>query len=1150
MSASLKTHEDYTIGWVCALPKEQTAAISMLDEEHAGLDKYQTDENAYTLGSIGPHNVVITCLPLNCYGTNQAARATAQMLSTFPSVKIILMVGIGAGIPTKVKLGDVVISTEWTQWDLGKSNKNGSFEHIDKRYYPSTELLSAMSRLRTNHELHGTRIPQYLGDLNAKYPRLASQYPSVGKPEDVKVHYGLIASGNQVVKDARVRDAINKRLSNRVCCIEMEAAGLMGSGFSAVIIRGVCDYADSNKNDDWQGYAAAVSAACAKEFLQCVQLSVASTEIKVRRVDLNTVVDEIATLRYDLAEDENHKILNWITPIDDSPQHNDILSRRQPGTGKWFLTSPQYQNWINTKKAILFCPGIPGAGKTVLSSTVIDHLTDRYFYNPSVGIAYIYFNFKRSATSLRVDDLLLYLLKQLARTQDLLPKCVIELYNRYKNSRPSRTDILNALHAVTTSYSRTFIIIDALDEYGERSIFLENLFKVHRSGNFNIFATSRDIPEIKEKFRGISMEYEIRASNEDVRVYLEGRIAKSGRKIINANKETIIAGISKAVQGMFLLAHLYFEAIKTAMTLKAIENILDGFATGRGTSIALYDSTYRVIMERINENAETVDIAFQVLSWITCASRPLTKAELQHAIAVEPDEPEINKKNISEVEDLVSVCEGLITIDEESNVVRLIHYTVQEYFERNWQQWFPNSHSDIAKTCIIYLSYDNFKTGPCQGREEFEERLQSNALYSYAATNWSYHVRESSTDVDSWHSPGSSMRFEADWCTRRIEIASLVLNLLLKDSLRLACMQAMFGYYQYFFGQWTWNRMRWSHIAAYCGLTLIMGMLLEEKGAGLDARGGDGCTPLWIAALRGHKEVAKILISKGADLEARDRNGCTPLWIAAASGHANIVRLLAEKNADLEANNNSYFKWLPITLSDGVHIEGNNRYTPLWIAAINGHKKVVKLLMEKGADLETKDNNGCTLLWIMAAHGCEGVVRLLVEKGADLEARDDDGFTPLWIAVECGEERVARLLAKKGADLEARSDSGCTPLWVAAANDDEEISELLIYMGADPEAKNDSGCTPLWIAAASGCTGVVRLLVESGVDLEARDDDGCTPLWIAVERGHEAVVRVLASNGADLEARDNDGRTPLWVAAAWGHENIVRVFEEREIFER
>jgi nucleoside phosphorylase len=107
----LRTHDDYTVGWVCSLPKEQTAATALLDERHVDLPKPPNDHNTYTLGSVGGHNVVIVCLPKGRIGTNSAAVSVTQMVDTFPSIKIGLMVGIGGGVPSKVKLGDVVVST-------------------------------------------------------------------------------------------------------------------------------------------------------------------------------------------------------------------------------------------------------------------------------------------------------------------------------------------------------------------------------------------------------------------------------------------------------------------------------------------------------------------------------------------------------------------------------------------------------------------------------------------------------------------------------------------------------------------------------------------------------------------------------------------------------------------------------------------------------------------------------------------------------------------------------------------------------------------------------------------------------------------------------------------------------------------------------
>src|SRR5277367_1223034 len=151
-------------------------------------------------------------------------------------------------------------------------------------------------------------------------------------------------------------------------------------------------------------------------------------------------------------------------------------------------------------------------------------------------------------------------------------------------------------------------------------------------------------------------------------------------------------------------------------------------------------------MERINEQKPGFkDLAKRVLFWITCAKRPLTTSELQHALAVEVGEPKLDEENLPQIEDVVSVCAGLVTVDEESGIIRLVHYTTKEYFKRTRERWFPNAETDITKVCVAYLSFHAFESGFCQTDAEFEERLRLNQLYDYVAHNWGNHAREALT---------------------------------------------------------------------------------------------------------------------------------------------------------------------------------------------------------------------------------------------------------------------------------------------------------------------------------------------------------------------------------------------------------------------
>lgn len=304
------THQEYTVGWICALPSELTAAKAMLDERHSPLVQHPADHNTYTLGRMGEHNVVIACLPAGLTGTNTAATVAAQMRYSFGRIRFELMVGIGGGVPSAeydIRLGDVVVSRPGTQnggvvqYDFGKTIAEGRFVHTGALNAPPIVLLTALSDLQAEHALNGNRLADYLKAMDN--PRLQAkftyqgaendqlyeaEYDHVGgatceqcdsgrlviRPprvtSDVVVHYGTIASGNQVMRHGITRDQRAREFG--VLCFEMEAAGLMNN-FPCVVIRGICDYADSHKNKRWQEYAAATAAAYAKEMLSILPIN-------------------------------------------------------------------------------------------------------------------------------------------------------------------------------------------------------------------------------------------------------------------------------------------------------------------------------------------------------------------------------------------------------------------------------------------------------------------------------------------------------------------------------------------------------------------------------------------------------------------------------------------------------------------------------------------------------------------------------------------------------------------------------------------------------------------------------------------------------------------------------------------------------------
>lgn len=257
------------------------------------------------------------------------------------------------------------------------------------------------------------------------------------------------------------------------------------------------------------------------------------------------------------AVDANKKaaILSWLTLVDYGPQQSDLIAKRQRGTGEWLLGSGLFQAWLGQSNQILFCPGIPGAGKTVIMSIVVEHLQQKLHTAADVGIAYVYCNFRQQHEQ-KAENLLASLLKQLIQGHASAPECVVELYEKYDKTKGRATidEICELLRQVATDYSRVFILIDAVDECQDSSrvTFLTKILWLQAQTGANLFATSRRIPDIMEKFEG-NPTLEIRADDEDVLKYLDGQMSELPSFVRQSIElqEDIKAAIVKAVDGMY-----------------------------------------------------------------------------------------------------------------------------------------------------------------------------------------------------------------------------------------------------------------------------------------------------------------------------------------------------------------------------------------------------------------------------------------------------------------------------------------------------------------------------------------------------------------------------------------------------------------------
>jgi nucleoside phosphorylase len=308
------SYEEYYVGIVCALAFEVSAVRYMLDVEHDRLPAKEGDANVYVLGELFGHNVALTCLPGN-KGKGSAAAVATNMSRSFPQIRYRLLVGIGGGVPSEahdIRLGDVVVSMPdgqyggVVQYDLGSDLENG-FTVTGFLHHPPTVLRSAAQIMRSSQLTRPSMIQKHLTDFMQRDPSL-NVYTRPPPDSDVlfdsdychdvpqptcfgcdrdrvirrkprtstnpKVHYGLIASGDRVIKSGSKRSTLIREIGN-ILCFEMEAAGLLAE-LPCIVIRGISDYADSHKNDNWQHYAAAAAAACAKELLSYLDVEVVS----------------------------------------------------------------------------------------------------------------------------------------------------------------------------------------------------------------------------------------------------------------------------------------------------------------------------------------------------------------------------------------------------------------------------------------------------------------------------------------------------------------------------------------------------------------------------------------------------------------------------------------------------------------------------------------------------------------------------------------------------------------------------------------------------------------------------------------------------------------------------------------------------------
>ncbi|KAJ6257988.1 hypothetical protein Dda_6900 [Drechslerella dactyloides] len=1225
-STRIFSHNDYTVGWVCALSLEMAAATAMLDETHADLQKHPNDNNTYALGKVGQHNVVIACLPLGVSGTTSAATVASQMLSTFPLIGFWFLVGIGGGVPrgkADIRLGDIVVSQGVVQHDYGKTVTEGRFERKGTLNKPPQLLLTAVAKLQADHKKMNSRIPVFLSEMLNKHPRMKDKYTHRGQQHDLLfgaeydhsgsggtcegcskrelvarppraednpvVHYGLVASGNQVIKDGYTRDRLGRELG--ILCFEMEAAGLMDN-FPCLVIRGISDYADSHKNDQWREYSAATAAAYAKELLFAIPATgVVKTPV-------------IAATASGASTEQRQQLMDALN-FDQIDARQTTIRRAHAKTCKWLLRNSEYLDWLNVDQisehhGLLWIKGKPGTGK----STIMKFALKQAERTMKKDILIISFFFNARGEDLEKSTIGMYrsfLFQLLRKVSDHEIQDVFDSLGSIPalgSSDHHRWDVETLKdtfrHAVEKFRQRRLIcFIDALDECEEDQVrdmvgFFENLGQLAVSAQIQLHVcfSSRHYPHITiKKGRQIILEGQ-EGHDHDIANYLDSELNAGHSKQVDQIKAEILEKAS----GIFLWVILVVQILNKEYDrgrIHALRKRLQEIPTK-------LNELFKDILTRDGQNTEDLLLCTQ---WILYAKRPLRLVELYFAILsgkAPEDIPEedmrrfkwnpedITKEDMGRF--ILSSSKGLAEVTKSTDqTVQFIHESVRDFLLKEnglsdlWSEFggsLLNSHERLKQCCYNYMKISISQHPPLNAPPPIASTAEASDLRRSALKEFpflEYAVRTVLYHADLAESSGfpqeafiENFPLE-DWITLDTLIekyrirhhtpnASLLYILteqnlphLIKIQLRRVSNIDIEGErysFPIFAALAIGNENAVGALlmpdtdpqsrsdmtqALYSQYRRELNRLFENRH---DIKPRKGQTFFSYTAEHGEWPMVKLLLAtRKVDINARRKDGRTPLSLVAERGHEAVVKLLLENG--------------------GIDLNSKDIYgqTPLWYAAERGHEAVVKLLLEKGAELESRSKYGDQPpLWYAAERGHEAVVKLLLEKGAELESKDNGGQTPLWYAAERGHEAVVKLLLEKGAELESRSKcGGQTPLSYAAAKGHEAVVKLLLEKGAELESRSKyDGQTPLSYAAAKGHEAVVKLLLEKGAELESRSKyGGQTPLSYAAKRGHEAVVKLLLEKGAELESKDYGDQTPLWHAAQRGHEAVVRLLLEK-----
>ena len=1074
------------------------------------------------------------------------------------------------------------MGTAVVKYDLGKATSSGHFEAKRRQKVPA-ELLRAAVAVTMAQQVHRGRCSDRMLRVlqtsfpNTAYPQFPDQlfrpdYTHSGdvsgcgtcdttmlKPRKARsssapwIHHGVIASGDSLMKNPAKRDDIAQR--HDTICFEMEAAALMDN-LQCLPIRGICDYSDSHKNDDWQDWAAATAASWARELLEV--LSPFSIGHQVQSVPCNMPPSPYPQSSLDAGTLGRRKeLLESLSFPKINARRNAIL---QTQTCQWFLQLPKYKTWIenercSTSTGFLWLHGKAGAGK----STMMKFLEARARKSKlSTTVVSFFFHARGETLQKTVDGLyrsLLYdTLKALPDLQSVLDDTTI--MPSAQQECPDRDTLKELLRsAIQRLGSRSLtLFIDALDECNEDDArdmveFFHSL--AEESIELRICFSSRPYPCIETE-PDFVLEREV-GHGEDLAKYVLKNL-----KVPKRLRDDLQQQIVDKAKGVFLWVVLVVKILNDE-NRKGIPNLRQRL---RKIPAELGD-LFKEMLMRDQERPEELKLC---ILWVLCAKRPLNTVELRHAIwagGLESGRYESDDESLFEDADeessrnfAVSTSKGLVEADDHRvgrPILQFIHESVRDFLikergvQRIWPEigddWEVNSHKLLMTCCRAYLSHPmarqliNGEEAVCPittvsdvsedvGCEQNSEDDNSNSemknsseaagciFLEYASQHVLYHANLACQSIDhqgflEWFfsSCGSNaLDYAQKFKIRRYGPTAGPLYMLADQGCgRL--IRASEGRYPAVYNQSVQYRhplfaaMASNHedaIAALLGLPNIFfeGEKLTE---GLGRKSGLsrflGRTPLSWAAQEGRLSLIKILAKSGAHPEERDSKGELPWERAATAGKVEAVDLLAYLAVVVRLQDTSLrdLMWEDIC-------RGNDR----------GAMCALKHADARVAHAALKEARENDWLRMMSRVGLLPAVEFLAAKSTPEQL-----MGALAIATKLGYLEVVEFLLAHGVAIDpeefCKNATYNTPLATAARYGHADIVQVLISRGADLSIEH-LGHTALTIATLWEYEDVVRVLVEAGADVNQRTQSGTTALALGRK---ESIVQFLIARGAD-----------------------------------